>query len=48
MICTTQGANTFIPFGPVMVMLAMAMGLDSITGASILLLGGAIGLPPVP
>lgn len=43
LICTTQGANTFIPFGPVMVMLAMAMGLDSITGASILLLGGAIG-----
>lgn len=26
-----------------MVMMAMAMGLDSITGASILLLGGAIG-----
>ena len=43
LICTTQGANTFIPFAPVMVMLAMAMGLDSLTGAAIMLLGGAIG-----
>lgn len=43
LICTTQGANTFIPFAPVMVMLAMAMGLDSLIGAAIMLLGGAIG-----
>lgn len=43
LICTTQGANTFIPFAPVLVMLAMAMGMDSITGAAILLMGGAIG-----
>ena len=43
LICTTQAVNTFIPFAPVMVMLSMAMGLDSISGASIMLLGGAIG-----
>lgn len=43
LICTTQGVNTFIPFAPVMVMLAMAMSLDSITGEAIMVLGGAIG-----
>lgn len=42
-ICTTQAVNTFIAFAPVMVMLALAMGLDSITGAAIILLGGAVG-----
>ena len=43
LICTTQAVNTFIAFAPVMVMLSMAMGLDSITGAAIILLGGAVG-----
>lgn len=43
LICTTQGVNIFIAFAPVMVMLALAMGLDSITGAAIILLGGAVG-----
>ena len=43
LICTTQGVNMFIAFAPVMVMLALAIGLDSITGAAIILLGGAIG-----
>ena len=43
LICTTQGVNLFIAFAPIMVMMAFAMGLDSITGASIILLGGAIG-----
>lgn len=42
-ICTTQGVNLFIAFAPVMVMMSLAMGLDSITGAAIILLGGAIG-----
>lgn len=42
-ICTTQGVNLFIAFAPIMVMMAFAMGLDSLTGASIILLGGAIG-----
>lgn len=43
LICTTQGVNQFIAFAPVMVMITLAMGLDSITGASIILLGGAVG-----
>lgn len=43
LICTTQGVNIFIAFAPVMVMLTLAMGLDSITGAAIILLGGAVG-----
>lgn len=43
LICTTQGVNMFIAFAPVMVMLSLAIGLDSITGAAIILLGGAIG-----
>ncbi|MDO5715707.1 MAG: Na+/H+ antiporter NhaC family protein [Tissierellia bacterium] len=42
-ICTTQGVNTFIGFAPVMVLIALAMGFDSIVGASIILLGGAVG-----
>ena len=48
LICTTQGVNLFIAFAPIMVMLAMAMGLDSITGASIILLGGAVGFSTGP
>lgn len=43
LICTTQAVNMFIAFAPVMVMLYLAIGLDSITGAAIILLGGAIG-----
>ncbi|MFV0496639.1 MAG: YfcC family protein [Candidatus Fimivivens sp.] len=43
LICTTQGVNTFIAFAPVMVMMTLAMGLDSISGAAIILLGGAVG-----
>lgn len=43
LIATTQGVNMFIAFAPVMVALAMAIGLDSITGAAIILLGGAVG-----
>lgn len=37
LICTTQGVNLFIAFAPIMVMMAFAMGLDSIIGASIIL-----------
>lgn len=48
LICTTQGVNLFIAFAPIMVMMAYAMGLDSITGASIILLGGAIGFATGP
>ena len=43
LICTTQGVNIFIAFTPVMVMMSLAMGMDSITGAAIIILGGAIG-----
>lgn len=48
LVCTTQGVNIFIAFAPVMVMMALAMGLDSITGAAIILLGGAIGFSTGP
>lgn len=48
LICTTQGVNLFIAFAPIMVMLSMAMGLDSITGAAIILLGGAVGFSTGP
>ena len=43
LICTTQGVNMFIGFAPVTVMMARAMGFDSIVGVSIILLGGAVG-----
>lgn len=43
LICTTQGVNTFIGFAPIMVMMAIALGYDSIVGAGIILLGGAVG-----
>lgn len=43
LICTTQGVNTFIGFAPIMVMLALSLGLDSIVGVGIILLGGAVG-----
>ena len=43
LICTTQGVNQFIAFAPILVLITMAMGLDSIVGAAIILLGGAVG-----
>lgn len=43
LICTTQGVNTFIGFAPIMVMLSLSLGLDSIIGVGIILLGGAVG-----
>jgi len=43
LISTTQGVNTFIGFAPITVFIARAMGFDSIVGASIILLGGAVG-----
>ncbi|WP_089283635.1 YfcC family protein [Anaerovirgula multivorans] len=43
LICTTQGVNLFIGFAPVTVMIARAMGFDSIVGVAIILLGGAVG-----
>jgi uncharacterized ion transporter superfamily protein YfcC len=43
LISTTQGVNTFIGFAPVTVLIARAMGFDSIVGAAVILLGGAVG-----
>ncbi len=43
LICTTQGVNMFIGFAPITVMIARAMGFDSIVGVAIILLGGAVG-----
>lgn len=42
-ICTVKGVNTFIPFAPIFVMIAKTMGMDSIVGVAIILLGGAVG-----
>ena len=43
LIATTQSVTVFIGFTPVIIMMARAMGFDSITGAALPLLGGAIG-----
>lgn len=43
LICTVKGVNTFIGFAPVMVIIAISLGYDSIVGAGIILLGGAVG-----
>ena len=43
LICTVQGVNLFIAFAPITVMISLALGLDSIVGAAIILLGGAVG-----
>ena len=43
LIATTQSVTVFIGFTPVIIMMAQAMGFDSITGAALPLLGGAIG-----
>ena len=48
LICTTQGVNQFIAFAPIVVMITMAMGLDSIVGAAIILLGGCVGFSTGP
>lgn len=43
LICTSQAVNRFIAFAPVMVLIALSLGYDSIVGVSIVLLGGAVG-----
>ena len=43
LIATTQSVTVFIGFTPIIIMMARAMGFDSITGAALPLLGGAIG-----
>ncbi len=43
LIATNQGVNLFIPFVPITMMLAFTLGLDSIVGVGIILVGGAVG-----
>lgn len=43
LLCTTIGVNTFIAFTPMTVLIAYSLGLDSLVGASIIILGGAVG-----
>lgn len=43
LITTSQGTNLCIPFAPITVMLAYSLGLDSIVGVGIILIGGAVG-----
>jgi len=43
LIATNQGVNLFIPFVPITMMLAFTLGLDSIVGVGIILIGGAVG-----
>lgn len=42
-VATTQSVTVFIGFTPVIIMMARAMGFDSLTGAALPLLGGAVG-----
>lgn len=42
-LCTTIGVNTFIAFSPMMALIAFSLGLDSLVGVSIIILGGAVG-----
>ncbi len=43
LIATTQSVTVFIAFTPVIIMMVRAMGYDSLVGAAIPLMGGAIG-----
>ncbi len=43
LVTTTQAITTFIAFVPIMIMISLAMGLDSIVGTAIIILGGAVG-----
>lgn len=43
LIATTQSVTVFIAFTPVIILMVRAMGYDSLTGAAIPIMGGAIG-----
>lgn len=43
LICTSQAVNRFAAFAPITVIIALALGFDSIVGVGIVLLGGAVG-----
>lgn len=42
-LCVPINLNAFIPFAPLGLLIAASMGMDAIVGASIILLGGAVG-----
>ena len=43
LLCVPINLNYFIPFAPLGIILAQAMGYDAIVGISIIMLGGAVG-----
>lgn len=43
LICSSQALQLFIPFVPILALLTVSMGYDSITGAALLILGGGVG-----
>ncbi|MBR1407743.1 MAG: YfcC family protein [Clostridia bacterium] len=43
LLCIPINLNYFIPFAPLGIIIAMAMGYDAIVGISIIMLGGAVG-----
>ena len=43
LLCIPINLNYFIPFAPLGIIVAMAMGYDPIVGISIIMLGGAVG-----
>ena len=43
LLCIPINLNYFIPFAPLGIIVAMAMGYDAIVGISIVMLGGAVG-----
>ncbi|HHU02927.1 MAG: YfcC family protein [Christensenellales bacterium] len=42
-LSTTIGVNTFIAFAPLTVLISFSLGLDSMVGAAVIILGGAVG-----
>lgn len=43
LLCIPINLNYFIPFAPLGIIVAMAMGYDAIVGISIIMLGGTVG-----
>lgn len=43
LLCIPINLNYFIPFAPLGIVIATAMGYDAIVGISIIMLGGAVG-----
>lgn len=43
LLCIPINLNSFIPFAPLGLVIAQALGLDAIVGVSLIMLGGAVG-----